>query len=151
MTLTFPTAPSRASATKIEPPSAARLRLAAFHRHLALWTLQAWLSMFFVGAGYAKLTSSSDLLILLLGWPEGVDLKFVRAMGAAELSLAIGIITPLLTWRLAPVMVASALGLIGLAGFSLAQHLGRLEFGFVGLNLVLATAALAVLIGRRDR
>lgn len=151
MTLTFPIAPSHASVTKTEPPSAARLRLRAFHRHLALWTLQAWLAMFFVGAGYAKLTSPSDLLVILLGWPEGVDPAFVRAMGAVELSLALGIVAPLLTWRLAPVVVLSAFGLIGLTGFSLAQHIGRQEFGFVGLNLVLATAAMAVIIGRRDR
>lgn len=150
MTLTFPTAPSRVPATKREPPSAAQLRLRAFQRHLALWTLQVWLCMVFVGAGYAKLTSPSDLLVILLGWPEGVDLTFVRAMGAAELSLAIGIVAPLLTSRLAPVMMASAFGLVGLTGFSLAQHIGRQEFGFVGLNLVLAAAIMAVLIGRRD-
>lgn len=107
--------------------------------------------MFFIGAAYAKLTSPPDLLIVLLGWPEGVDLTFVRAMGAVELSLAIGIVAPLLTWRLAPVMMASAFGLVGLTGFALAQHIGRLEFGVVGLNLLLAAAALAVLIGRRDR
>lgn len=107
--------------------------------------------MFFIGAAYAKLTSPSDLLVILLGWPEGVDLAMVRAIGAVELSLAIGIVAPLLTWRLAPVMASSAIGLAGLTGFNLALHLGRQEFGFAGLNLALAAAALAVLIGRRNR
>lgn len=151
MALSFPMAASRGSATQSEPPSAAQLRLRAFRRHLALWTLQVWLCMLFMGAGCAKLTSPLDLLVILLGWPEGVELTFVRAMGTAELSLAIGIVAPLLTSRLAPVMMASAFGLVGLTGFSLTQHIGRQEFGFVGLNLVLAAAIMAVLIGRRDR
>lgn len=35
-------------------PSQARLR--RHQTNLALWTLQGWLAMFYIGAGYAKLT-----------------------------------------------------------------------------------------------
>ncbi|MFC0634229.1 DoxX family protein [Brevundimonas balnearis] len=108
------------STERTAPESEARRRLRAFQRHLALWTLQAWLSMFFIGAAYAKLTSSSELMVLLLGWPEDVDGSLVRAIGVLELSLGIGIVAPLLTWRLAPVMAVSAIGLTGMTGVSLA-------------------------------
>ena len=36
--------------------SPARSRLNASYRNLTLWTLQGWLAMFFVAAGYAKLS-----------------------------------------------------------------------------------------------
>lgn len=107
--------------------------------------------MFFIGAAYAKLTATPELLVILLGWPQGVDLKIVRLIGAVELSLSIGILSPLLMWRLAPIMSASAIGLAGLAGFNLVLHIGRQEFGFAGLNLLLAGAALTVLVGRLKR
>lgn len=131
------------------PVIAARLRLRAFQRHMALWTLQGWLAMFFGGAAYAKLTSTLDILTVLLGWPEYAGLGLVRAVGACELTLAVGVLAPLLTWRLAPIMSTSAMGLFGLSGFNLALHLSRLELGFAGLNLLIAAAALAILIGRR--
>lgn len=127
----------------------ARRRLAAFHLHLALWTLQAWLAMFFAGAAYAKLTQSRELLGHLLGWSQGVDLALVRGLGTIELALAIGVLAPLVAWRGGGrVMAFSVLGMIGLAAFTLALHLSRLELGFATLNLVLASLAFAVLVGR---
>lgn len=53
--------------------------------------------MFFGGAAYAKLTSTLDLLTVLLGWPEDAGLSLVRAVGALELTLAVGVLAPLLT------------------------------------------------------
>lgn len=151
MTLSFPPATPLPPAVKTPSTGALRLPLGAFQRHLALWTLQAWLAMFFIGAAYAKLTAAPELLVILLGWPQGIEREIVRLIGAAELALGIGVLAPLLTWRLAPIMSASAIGLAGLAGFNLVLHLGRQEFGFVGLNLLLAGAALTVLVGRLKR
>lgn len=127
---------------------AARSRLHAFQRHLGLWTLQGWLAMFFGGAAYAKLTSPLDILTVLLGWPEDAGLTFVRMVGIVELILAVGILTPLLSWRLGPVMWISSMGLFLLSGFNLALHLSRLDLGFAVLNLALAAAAVAVVLGR---
>lgn len=116
---------------------------------MALWTLQAWLAMFFTGAAYAKLTQSQEMLGHLLGWSQGADLTLVRAVGMIELSLALGVLAPLVAWRGGGVVMAfSAIGLTVLTAFTLALHLSRLEFGFAALNLVLAGGALAVLIGR---
>ena len=129
--------------------SAARNRLKAFYLHMALWTLQAWLAMFFAGAAYAKLTQSQEILGHLLGWSAGVDLAVVRALGTIELFLALGVLAPLLAWRGGgQVMAFSVIGMIGLTAFTLALHLSRLELGFATLNLVLTGCALAVLLGR---
>lgn len=129
--------------------SPAQRRLRAFYFHMALWTLQAWLAMFFVGAAYAKLTQSPEMLTHLLGWSEGVDPGLVRAVGGAELVLAVGVLAPLVTWRGGgQVMAFAVVGMIGLTAFTLALHLSRLEFGFATLNLALAGLALVVLVGR---
>lgn len=129
--------------------SPARLRLRAFYFHMALWTVQAWLAMFFAGAAFAKLTQSHDILTHLLGWSEGVDPALVRAVGIAELVLAIGVLAPLVAWRGGGrVMAFAVIGMIGLTAFTLALHLSRLELGFALLNLVLGGLALTVLVGR---
>lgn len=130
-------------------PTAAQQRLQAFYLHMALWTLQAWLAMFFAGAAYAKLTQPHEMLSLLLGWPEGVDLGVVQAVGVVELALAGGVLAPLAAWRGGgQVMAFSVIGMIGLTAFTGALHLSRAEPGFAVLNLCLASLALAVLIGR---
>lgn len=130
-------------------PARAGNRLRAFYLHMALWTVQAWLAMFFAGAAYAKLTQSHEILSLLLGWPEGVDLAVVRAVGLIELALAFGVLAPLAAWKGGgQVMAFSVIGMIGLTAFTLALHLSRLEPGFAALNFCLASLALAVLIGR---
>ncbi|WP_299177370.1 DoxX family protein [uncultured Brevundimonas sp.] len=129
-------------------PTPAAHRLRAFYLHMALWTVQAWLAMFFVGAAYAKLTQPQELLGLLLGWSQGVDHDIVRAVGMIELALALGVLAPLVAWRGGgQVMAFSAIGMIGLTAFALALHLSRLELGFATLNLCLASLALAVLVG----
>ena len=130
-------------------PRTAPERLRALYLHLGLWTLQSWLAMFFAGAAYGKLTQSHELLTLLLHWPDAVGLEVVRVMGAVELVLALGVLTPLISWRGGGrVMGLSAVGMLGLAAFAFALHLSRLELGFAWLNLVLAAFAMVVLVGR---
>lgn len=138
----------RASASFV-PQTAAQARLRAFRTHLALWTLQAWLAMFFVGAAYAKLTEPIDLLIVLLGWPASVDPVLTRAVGVLELVLAGAMVLPLVSWRIGgPITTASAIVLVGLAGCMAILHMLRLEFGFAALNVALVLAALGVAFGR---
>lgn len=127
----------------------ARDRLRAFYLHMTLWTVQAWLAMFFAGAAYAKLTQSQEILGHLLGWTGDVDLMVVRALGMIELALAFGVLAPLVAWRGGgQVMALSAIGMIGLTALAMALHLSRLEPGFAALNLCLSSLALAVFIGR---
>ena len=48
---------------------APQARSRAAYRNIALWTLQGWIAMFFIAAGYAKLTEPMSNLIALMGWP----------------------------------------------------------------------------------
>lgn len=129
--------------------TAAVERRRSHYRSMALWTFQGWLAMFFIAAGYAKLTQPVDLLVLLLGWPDTGMERLLEWIGAAEIALAVGVLAPLASWRIGrPVLVAALLGLIGLAGFMAALHAARGELGFTALNLILAGLAATVLVGR---
>ena len=130
-------------------PSSMRARTRTFQRHIALWTLQGWLAMFFAGAAYAKLTQPEDLLVALLGWPEHATLAVVRIIGVAEALVAAGMLAPLMSWRIGgPALAASAKVIAGGAILMTALHLARGDLLFAGLNLVLVGMALAVLVGR---
>lgn len=120
------------------PATTAHIRLVAFRRHLAGWTLQSWLAMFFAGAAYAKLTEPAVLLQSLLHWTALVDGAVVRTVGLAEMVLAFGVLAPLLSWRWGrPVMSAS---LFLMAAFSMAMlstHLALGDLGMAAVNLLL--------------
>lgn len=75
----------------------ARSRLSDTVRNLSLWTLQGWLTMFFAGAGYAKLTEPLDILVHLLTWPAGVPLALIRTVGLVEIGLAMLLLAPALS------------------------------------------------------
>lgn len=130
------------------PP--ARARLCARYRHLALWTFQGWLAMFFIAAGYAKLTEPMRNLIALSGWPAQAPEAVVRALGGLEMGLALGLLAPLISWRAGrPVLLMAAAGLAALEIAMLAVHALRLEPGLAGVNLALLALTAPVLMGRR--
>lgn len=81
------------------PVSSPRARSRAAYKNIALWTLQGWLAMFFIAAGYAKLTESMTNLITLMGWPAVAPENMVRGLGVVEIVLALGVLTPLISWR----------------------------------------------------
>jgi hypothetical protein len=73
----------------------ARSRLNASYRNLTLWTLQGWIAMFFIAAGYAKLSEPMDNLVDLMRWPALVPPDLVRGLGIAEILLALLVLAPL--------------------------------------------------------
>ncbi|WP_295216114.1 DoxX family protein [uncultured Brevundimonas sp.] len=82
-------------------------RRRSHYRNMTLWTLQGWLAMFFIAAGYAKLTRPMELLVLLLGWPVAGMERLLIVIGVAEILLAIGVLAPLVSWRVGrPVLMA---------------------------------------------
>lgn len=132
------------------PVSSPRARSRAAYRNIALWTLQGWLAMFFIAAGYAKLTESMTNLITLLGWPAVAPENLVRGLGVVEIVLALGVLSPLLSWRLfRPVLLTSAVGLAGLEIAMLAIHGLSQDFGLAAVNAVLLAFTVSVLLGRR--
>lgn len=126
--------------------SPARSRLNASYRNLTLWTLQGWLAMFFVAAGYAKLTEPMVNLVELMRWPALVSENMVRGLGVAEIVLAVLILAPLASWKHGrPLLVTAAAGLLALQTIMLGVHALGLEFSLAATNLVLIAITAPVL------
>ncbi|AQR60958.1 doxX family protein [Brevundimonas sp. LM2] len=145
MSITF--APAPASRPTL---SAAQIRNRAVFRNLTLWTLQGWVAMFFLAAGYAKLSEPLTTLTALMGWPALVSENLVRGIGIVEIVLALGMIAPLASWTLGrwPLLVA-AVGLIALEATMLVVHAVGLDIGLALTNVALLAITIPVLLGRR--
>ncbi|RZJ25381.1 MAG: DoxX family protein [Brevundimonas sp.] len=124
----------------------ARARLNASYRNLTLWTLQGWVAMFFVAAGYAKLTEPLDNLIDLMRWPAFAPGNFVRGLGVAEIALAVLMLAPAVSWKHGrPLLVVAASGLLVLELAMLVFHASGLEAGPAVTNAILIAMTAPVL------
>ena len=134
-TSTFTTAPSRNRAA---------------YANIALWTLQGWIAMFFIAAGYAKLTEPMTNLINLMGWPAVAPENMVRGLGVVEIVLAMGVLSPLISWRVGrPLLLTAATGLVVLETAMLAVHAVNQDIALAAVNAVLLAFTVPVLLGRR--
>ena len=124
----------------------ARSRLNASYRNLTLWTLQGWIAMFFVAAGYAKLSEPMENLVDLMRWPALVAPNMVRGLGIAEIILAVLVLAPLVSWKQGrPLLVMAASGLLALEVVMLALHVTGMDVGPAVTNLVLIAMTATVL------
>ena len=124
----------------------ARSRLNASYRNLTLWTLQGWIAMFFIAAGYAKLTEPMDTLAQLMRWPDLVAPNMVRGLGVAEIVLAVFVLAPLVSWKHGrPLLVMAAAGLIALEAVMLAVHATGGDIGPAVTNVILLAITAPVL------
>lgn len=124
----------------------ARSRLNASYRNLTLWTLQGWLVMFFIGAGYAKLSEPMTNLVELMRWPALVSENMVRGLGVAEIILAVLVLAPLVSWKHGrPLLVMAASGLLALEVVMLGLHAAGQDVGPAITNLVLIAMTAPVL------
>ncbi|VXB72960.1 DoxX family protein [Brevundimonas sp. G8] len=134
-TSTFTTAPSRSRAA---------------YANIALWTLQGWIAMFFIAAGYAKLTEPMTNLINLMGWPAVAPENMVRGLGVVEIVLAMGVLSPLISWRIGrPLLMTAATGLVVLESTMLVIHAMSQDLGLAVVNAILLAFTIPVLLGRR--
>ncbi|MFW2341508.1 DoxX family protein [Brevundimonas sp.] len=116
----------------------ARARLNASYLNLTLWTLQGWVAMFFIAAGYAKLTEPVSTLTALMSWPQHVPVDLVRGVGLAEIVLAVMLLTPLISWRIGrPLLIVAAAGLLVLQAVMLGVHAVSGDIGHSVVNLAL--------------
>ena len=131
-------------------PLTARARQVRDLSNLALWTFQGWIAMFYVAAGYAKLTEPMDSLTLLMRWPAQVSESFVRSVGVVEIILALGVLAPLVSWGIGrwPLLV-SATGLVALQSLMLGIHIVGLDISLAVTNALLLAITIPVLLGRR--
>mgnify|MGYP000400862065 CR=1 FL=1 len=127
----------------------ARSRLNASYRNLTLWTLQGWIAMFFIAAGYAKLSEPMANLVDLMRWPALVAPNLVRGLGVAEIILAVLVLAPLVSWSHGrPLLVMAAGGLLALEVVMLAFHATGGDLGPAVTNLILIAMTLTVLLKR---
>ena len=127
-------------------------RLRAHYRHLTLWTLQAWLTMFYLGAGYAKLTQPTDLLGVLMTWPGLVDPALVRILGVLDVVLGVCLIPAL--FSLAPPRSVPRWILTIIMGLSLGFfvfHASERNIALVLTNALLIASSGLVLWARGGR
>lgn len=121
-------------------------RLNASYRNLTLWTLQGWIAMFFIAAGYAKLAEPMDTLVQLMRWPGLVSAELVRGLGLAEVVLAVLMLAPLVSWKRGrPLLVVAAAGLLGLETVMLAVHAFGMDVGPAITNAILIAMTAPVL------
>ena len=131
--------------------SPVRTRLNASYRNLTLWTLQGWIAMFFIAAGYAKLSEPMANLIDLMRWPAWVSQNFTRGLGIAEIVLAVLLLAPLVSWKHGrPLLVVAAAGLVVLETVMLAIHATGMDAGPAITNAILL-AMTAPLLWMRAR
>ncbi|MGO4411183.1 MULTISPECIES: DoxX family protein [unclassified Brevundimonas] len=127
-----------------------RSRAKADYLNLTLWTFQGWIAMFFIAAGYAKLTESMENLTVLMHWPAMASVSFVRGLGIAEIVLAVMVLTPLISWRFGrPLLLTGAAGLLALETIMLGVHALNLDIGLALTNLFLIAITAPVLWFRR--
>jgi hypothetical protein len=132
--------------SSLTAPSKARLH----YLNMTLWTFQGLLAMFFIAAGYAKLTESMDNLTVLMQWPAMARPGFVRALGMVELVMALMVLTPLLSWRVGrPVLLLATACLMALEIIMLMLHMIDMNLSLALINLALLALTIPVFWYRR--
>jgi uncharacterized membrane protein YphA (DoxX/SURF4 family) len=115
---------------------------------IALWAGQGLVGLTFAGLGVKKLVTDIPKLEEQFGFPKVLGPEMTRLIGASELAGGIGTVLPAAT-RIAPWLTPIAAGALG-AVMLLASgyHLGRREFGYLKMPIVLGLLAGAVALGR---
>ncbi|QTC87195.1 DoxX family protein [Brevundimonas pondensis] len=127
-----------------------RSRAKSDYLNLTLWTFQGWIAMFFIAAGYAKLTESMENLTVLMHWPAMASVNFVRGLGVVEIVLALMVLSPLVSWRFGrPLLLTASVGLLALQSIMLILHAMELDLGLALTNLFLIAITAPVLWFRR--
>lgn len=128
----------------------AQSRTRSVYKNVTLWTFQGWIAMFFIAAGYAKLTEPMTNLINLMGWPAVAPENMVRGLGLVEVVLALGVLSPLISWRVGrPLLLTAATGLVVMEAAMMAVHAVNHDIALAAVNAVLLAFTVPVLLGRR--
>jgi uncharacterized membrane protein YphA (DoxX/SURF4 family) len=117
--------------------------------NIVLWVAAGVLAVVFAGAGAMKLMRGRDELVASgQGWAGDVPIGLVKAIGAAEVLGAIGLVLPPLV-DVAPVLVPiAAIGLAVVMLGAVTVHTRRREPANAAFALVLAAISVFVVIGR---
>lgn len=127
-------------------PTAAQLRARRNNTNLFLWTVQGWLAMFYIGTGYAKLSEPLEILAVLMDWPRAARPGVVQALGWVDITLALGMLLPLVSWRIGrPILLIAGLAMaVSQLGF-LAYYVAGQRPSMFAINLALLSATAALI------
>jgi uncharacterized membrane protein YphA (DoxX/SURF4 family) len=115
-----------------------------------LWVLQGLLAAAFLASGAMKLFGSRERAAEQMAWVKLYPAWGVKAIGAAEVAGALGLVLPAVT-DVAPVLVPiAAIGLVLLMIGAALTHLriGASDYKIIPVNLVLLALAAIVAWGR---
>ena len=119
---------------------------------IGLWAAQVLLALFYLYAGYNKLTQPIDALATMgMGFVLVVPELLTRFIGLAEVLGAAGLILPAATRILPRLTPLAALGLSTIQVLAILLHASRGEFMVLPMNLVLLGLSLFVLWGRERK
>lgn len=114
----------------------------------ATWVAIA-LAAVYLPAGLIKLVVGKNRLVTnpQFGWAAGVSDRAIKAIGAAEILGAVGVLAPRLT-GVAPVIgVLAAWGLAAVQVGAIVVHARRREFATLPINVVLLALAVVLAAG----
>jgi hypothetical protein len=118
--------------------------------NIALWIIAVALAVAFLASGALKLAVPKEKLAAgpAGGWAEDFGAYTVKAIGAAEVLAAVGLVLPA-ALGIAPVLVPlAAVGLVLLMVGAAITHLRRQEAKFVAANAAYLALAAFVVVGR---
>ncbi|WFE97979.1 DoxX family protein [Micromonospora sp. WMMD987] len=113
-----------------------------------LWILQTLLAALFAGAGLTKLSQPKEKLRDRMGWVENVPPAQVKALGAAEVLAAVGLVLPGLTGIATVLTPLAAVGLVIVMAGAVVVHARAKEHPGTALTAVLLVVAAIVAWGR---
>lgn len=117
--------------------------------NIALWIVTGLLALAFLAAGLMKMTQPQQKLASSgMAWAGDFTAGSVKAIGAAEVLGALGLILPAVTGISTALVPIAATGLAVVMIGAAATHVKRGEKQAIGINLVLAVLALFVAVGR---
>lgn len=117
--------------------------------NITLWIIASVLALAFLASGLMKISQPREKLAASgLAWTEDYNPGAVKAIGAAEVLGALGLILPALAGIATFLVPVAAAGLAIVMVGAIITHLKRGEKQAVVINIVLAALALVVAVGR---
>ncbi|MFI1711463.1 DoxX family protein [Streptomyces griseoruber] len=116
--------------------------------NILLWVVQSLLAVAFLAVGAMKIFRNRTELAATFGWVEQFSDPSVKAIGALDALVGLGLVLPGVT-NIAPALVPwAALGGIALAGGGSVVHLRRSETQLAAVNVVYIALLALVAWGR---
>ena len=114
----------------------------------AMWVAIA-LAAVYLPAGLIKLVVPKSRLVTnaQFGWAAGVSDQAVKAIGAAEILGALGVLAPRLAGVSPAIGVLAAWGLAAVQVGAIVVHARRREFATLPINVVLLALAVVLAVG----